>query len=392
MKYKIHIAILIILLSSATSWGGTPVTGDIIPGLELFDDIMINTLEKNNIPGGALAVSYKGQLVLARGYGYSKISLIGKEQVLPDSRFRIASLSKPVTATAIIRLMEENRLSIDQPVISLIKEVAPDKVRDKRIKNITVRQLLEHRGGFDRDKSGDPMFLAVPPCPGFLKSYLESVILDFTPGERYAYSNIGYCLLGRIIERATGESYESYVRKSILNSVGIHDMEIGSSLQTKPKEVHYYNFSIDKDRKTMPYGGFKIEDMDSLGGWIASTQEYLKFMTSLDGQRIPRILQQKSIDMMLEPPEGHNQDDEPVYYAKGFRVRRLKQGGLNFWHSGSLVGTTTYAVRYSSGYAYAAFFNSRIDERGNLYRDIDHSLSRAISSIKKPPDAFLTWK
>jgi len=383
------IACLILFLSTPSIWGDIPISGEALPGLEGFDKVMLWLIDKYSIPGASLAVAFNGKLILARGYGYAKKSLTEKIPMQPQSRFRFASLSKPLTAAAIMLLAEEGKLSLDDSIISLLHELGPQKISDPRINQITVRHLLEHRGGFDRRISGDPMLLDQPPCPGNIKSFLARK-LDFTPGEKFVYSNIGYCILGRIIEKATRKSYEDFLNERLLKPIGAHSIELGSSRICKPSEVNYYDLPPpflqgQRPHSASPYGGFNLEAMDAHGGWIGSTIDYLRFLTAIDGQRPPALLQPNTFKMMLAMPDDPTLRDKPSYYAKGFNVRKLAGGGINLWHLGNLPGTEAIAVRTASGYGWVSLFNASTDDHENLEREIDQRLWEGARSVKGLP-------
>ena len=174
-------------------------------------------MSARKVPGGALAVVKDRRLVYARGYGWADRE--GEEPVKAESLFRIASISKPVTSAAIMRLVEAGKLSLDKHVAELVavEPVVPEgKKPDPRLQEITIRQCLQHTGGWNRDVSGDPMFRSVDiaravgaPAPARQEAiirYMFGQPLDFAPGASYAYSNFGYCLLGRVIEKVTGRA------------------------------------------------------------------------------------------------------------------------------------------------------------------------------------------
>jgi len=371
-------------------WGAPPISGEALPGLGGFDEVMLSLIDKYDIPGASLAVSFNGKLILARGYGYAKKSLIKKIPVQPQSRFRFASLSKPLTAVAIMLLFEDGKLSLDDPIVSLLQELAPQKISDSRINQITVRHLLEHRGGFDRSIRGDPMFLNQPPCPGNIKSFLARK-LDFNPGQKYVYSNIGYCILGRIIENITKKSYEDFLNERVLRPLGAHTIELGASFKCKPNEVSYYNLPhpFYQGQRMSPYGGFNLEAMDAHGGWIGSAIDYLRFLTAIDGQCPPPLLQSNTFGIMIARPDDPALKNRPTYYAKGFIVRKLYRGGINFWHTGSLPGTSAIAVRTASGYGWVALFNGRTDDWKKLNLEIDRKIWEGARSVKEPPGGDL---
>ena len=190
-------------------------------------------MRKFSIPGGAVAVMRDGKLIYARGFGYADVE--NKTPVQPDALFRIASVSKPITGVAIMKLVEEGKLRLDDRVAPLIAHLtpAPGATVDPRWEQITIRHLLTHTGGWDRDKPNggfDPMDRPViaaaavnAPAPASAETiirYMKGMPLDFNPGEKFAYSNFGYDILGRVIERVSGMPYEEYVRTHVLAARG----------------------------------------------------------------------------------------------------------------------------------------------------------------------------
>lgn len=148
-----------------------------------------------------------------------------QQPVQPDSLFRWCSISKTITAAAVMRLVEETQLDLDRPVFGILDQFAPynGKWGDSRLASITVRQLLQHTGGWDRATSQlfDPVTAegslkvsqatgtAFPPSIDTVIRYMLAERLDFTPGSRFAYSNFGYELVGRIVEKISGQSYDA---------------------------------------------------------------------------------------------------------------------------------------------------------------------------------------
>jgi N-acyl-D-amino-acid deacylase len=222
---------LLLALLPAASAGGKkaekpPRTGPDEPDLASFDEMMERFVRENEVPGAALAVAKDGRLVYARGFGYADPD--AKTPVQPRALFRIASISKPLTAAAILRLMELGKLKLNDTAFDLLKLAPlPGNDEDPRLKKVTVLELLHHTAGFDRGASFDPMFRPIeiakafkanPPAdPAQIIRYMLGHKLDFDPGSRYAYSNYGYCVLGRVIEKASGKRYEAFVRDTVLN-------------------------------------------------------------------------------------------------------------------------------------------------------------------------------
>lgn len=349
-----------------------------------IDRDMQEFMQQHRLPGASLAVTNNGRIVYARGYGYADIAT--KKQVEPNSLFRIASLSKPLTAVAILQLVEQGKLGLQEKVMETLdyqRDIATIAEFDERLKDITIEHLLEHRGGWDRDKSFDAMFqsvrfanLAGIPPPADQASIIKVMLsqkLDFDPGERYAYSNFGYCLLGRVIERRSGQAYDDYVNEHVLGPLGITSMKLGSTRLAgrAENEVRYYHagtgksvFALDLDQTVpWPYGAWNLEAMDSHGGWLATASDLAKFAAAFDDPEHCLILRKESIDRMYQRPPGlagYTADgkEKPTYYSLGWSNQQVDQG-LNHSHTGSLPGTATILFRRYDGKNFVVLLNSR---------------------------------
>src|SRR3954469_25884516 len=242
-------------VSPSVTQSDIPITGSAVPGMASFDLFVTDFMRKLAIPGGAVAVMRDGKLIYARGFGYADVE--NKTLVQPDALFRIASVSKPITAVAIMKLVEEGKLNLDDRVAPLIADLkpAPGATVDPRWEQITIRHLLNHTGGWDRTKPNggfDPMFQSAiaaaavnAPAPASAETiirYMKGKPLDFDPGEKFVYSNFGYCILGRVIERLSGMPYAEFVRTRVLQPVGANRTQLGKTRITDalPEEVRYY--------------------------------------------------------------------------------------------------------------------------------------------------------
>jgi N-acyl-D-amino-acid deacylase len=289
-----------------------PITGAAVPGMASYDQIISNLMRKYAIPGGAVAVVRDGKLVYARGFGYADV--VSRTAVQPDALFRIASVSKPITAAAVMKLVEEGKLGLDDRVAPLIAGLAPapGATVDPRWEQITIRHLLNHTGGWDRTKPNggfDPMFrppfdiaAAVnAPAPASAETiirYMKGRPLDFDPGEKHVYSNFGYDILGRVIEQVSGMAYEAYVRTRVLQPVGASRTWLGKTRMRDAlaDEVKYYfpgtNLNTPLVESVFPgegmvpfnYGAWSLEAMDAHGGWVSSTVDLLRFVSGVDGR------------------------------------------------------------------------------------------------------------
>ncbi len=393
-----------------------PVTGLADANLASFDEMMLKFMADNQVPGAALAVAKDGKLVYARGFGHADLEL--DLPVQPGMRFRIASISKPITGAMILRLIELGLIKLDDNPFVVLKIALPADA-DPRLRKITIRQLLHHTAGFDRAVSFDPMFRPVviakaqntkPPAkPMDIIHYMMHQKLDFEPGERYAYSNFGYCILGRVIEKVTGQTYEAAVQKHLFDPIGVKHTQIGATLTTAKNETHYFD---EKNRKAnaimgpnfgkpvpLPYGAWHLEAMDSHGGWISSAPDLVRFASAFNQQEKCKILSAASIKTMFARPEGlagHDKDGKKkdVFYGCGWLVRTLgSEEKINTWHNGALDGTATILVRRVDGLAWAVLFNARSNAKGAyLGTLIDGPVHQAANKVKRWPQRDLFEK
>ncbi|GII27000.1 serine hydrolase domain-containing protein [Planotetraspora mira] len=383
------------------------VTGVVPTALAGLDTVVKTYIAERGITCAQLAVAKNGKLVLARGYGtYTTPAPPGEQQFLarvqPTSLFRIASLSKHITATAILRLVQEGKLSLSAPVTTLL---GLSTAGDSRLKDVTVLRLMQHLGGWDRNVSGDQLWLdhtisavlgvPLPISQSDIVAYATPRPLDFAPGSKMVYSNYGYLLLGQIIEKVSGMSYESYVKQKLLTPVGISRMSIGHSLRAEASasEVGYYsqytNTTVMDDSRTVvpyPYGGFNMPNQGANGGWLASAVDLVKFSGVFDAAG--PVLNSASIATMVAKPEiGMSADGS--WYGCGWYVRQVT-GHLNTWHSGSMPGTYTYLARLQNGITYAALFNRR-EETGTLDYDVlSARMNEAFGKVTTWPTTDLT--
>jgi N-acyl-D-amino-acid deacylase len=225
--------------------------------------------------------------------------------------------------------------------------------------------------------------------------------LDFDPGERYAYSNFGYCLLGRVIEKLTGQSYDDYVKEKVFAPIGIKTMKIGASrLKGRSEdEVRYYQpgpgksvFYDDLDQEVpSQYGGWNLEAMDSHGAWIASAVDLAKFAAAFDDPDNCPLLSRESVERMYRRPPGlagHEEDgsEKETFYSLGWMNRVVDGGKINHWHTGSLAGTSAIMIRRHDGKNFVALLNSRVSpSASHLGRAIDRLLHGAANEVTDWP-------
>lgn len=384
-----------------------------------LDRFVSQFLEQHAAPGAAVAITDRGRLVYCRGFGYADLE--SRQPVMPHSRFRIASISKPITAVAVLQLVEQGKLSLDDKVYDIVRvepHLADGASADTRQKEITIRHLLQHRGGWDRDVSFDAMFQSVrfaemlaapaPAGPMEVIRCMAGLPLDFTPGERYAYSNYGYCLLGRVIEKLSGQPYANYVQENVLAPLGIRTMTLGRTLAADRQhdEVRYYDSGIGDSvfaenlgqPTAQPYGAWHLEAMDAHGGWLASAVDLARFAAAFDDPEKCPVLKADTVRLMFadrgSPSEvSENGVQVQRQYALGWFVRdHQREGGsvVEARHTGSLPGTSTLLVRRADGRNLVVLFNARHSALSpRLSGAIEPELTAILESIADWPEQNL---
>jgi CubicO group peptidase (beta-lactamase class C family) len=287
------------------------------------------------------------------------------------SLFRIASISKPVTAVGIMKLLEANKLTLDSKVFGPSGILGSDfPTAPVGVHDITVRHLLHHTVGAWGNDGNDPMFKQ----PAFNHSQLIKWTLENYPATSgrgtYRYSNFGYCILGRIIEKLSGKSYEQFIKDEVLTPCGITNMKIGGSTlaERKPGEV-IYNAQSGQNAYI-----YNVPRMDSHGGWIASATDLARFMIRVDGfTSKPDILQPATITAMVTPSVPSSN------YACGWGVNSAN----HWWHTGGLPGTATEFIRSSGGFNWVILCNSR-STNANFDGALDGLLWSVIQNANTP--------
>jgi CubicO group peptidase (beta-lactamase class C family) len=360
---------------------------------EYIDDQMMRFINWAGFKGVSVAVVDQERLVFARSYGYADEE--SSIATTPGHLFRIASVSKLVTAVAIMKLVEDNYMDLDDKVFGndgFFNDEQYLDIRDKRLTDITVLQLLNHSGGWTRNY-GDPAFMPLAiakimnaETPVNLDTYIKFIVsrrLHFTPGSMVSYSNVGYMLLGEIIERVSGMKYDDYVRYHILYPNDISDMHLAHNgyEERYPNEVKYYEqegatmiLSSRGDSTYVPkvYGGNDIELLGAAGAWVASAPELAKLLTIIDGYKCKLdVLSPETIAMMTE-------GEHPLGWSD------TKNG---FWYrTGNFAGTMAIIHRSPDGLQWVFLSNTRSWQGPQFYEHVKQLMRRIQRRVGQWPE------
>jgi CubicO group peptidase (beta-lactamase class C family) len=343
-----------------------------------MEDAAVEFMGKHQVPGLSVAIAKDGKLAYVEAFGMADTA---GEKLTSSHRFRIASVSKPITAVAIMGLVEQGKLALSDRVFGdggvLGRDFGTPPYKP-HVEEITIEHLLTHTaGGWDNGgPDPDPMFTHPRMDHAHLISWtLDNLPIRHAPGEHHSYSNFGFCLLGRVIEKRAGEGYAAYVRDKVLKRCDVSGMEIaGNTLaDRRPGEVVYYGQQGEN-----PYG-MQVARMDAHGGWIATPSELVRFLVHVDGfPTKPDILKAETLRVMTTGSSAN------PGYAKGWIVNKQN----NWWHNGSLPGTITLMVRTSGGFCWAALTNTR-QPQSRMDLDLDRLVWNMVGKVTRWPDVDL---
>ncbi len=406
-----------VILSTTTSSAQTPpnlqsnvpITGKAAPGFEQFEKAVVDVIQRDHIPGAAIAFIKDGRLVYARGFGWADEE--NKKPIEPTSVFRLASISKSFTAIGILKLIQENRLCMQQRVFAAPRSPAknaggepcsqpilhldPVKCRgcqnEPRIYDITVQDLMQMSGGWaDGHGPTEVCGMATRAYPDWTGQFPEtrqalhldrmpnraelirygiSHKLSYTPGTCFFYANFNFTILGQVIEQITGTPYEEWMLQNILGPMGVKQAHIGLFGRSLPNEVNYYAVLPDGENRRCCIDTIR-PPIGPAGGWVANIIDLAHVQASLrSGIPAPNPLNAQSMALMVSRPANPKFAGRFRYWTDGWDSVWCppESGGANgctmqnvSWEKGGdfTVGTITSYSSWSNGVGYVLLFNS----------------------------------
>jgi CubicO group peptidase (beta-lactamase class C family) len=305
---------------------GARVNAHVLPGPEPEGTVesvraYLDTLEHAGFSGTVL-VEFQGTLVISQGYGYS--DLLERRKNSPHTVFDIGSVTKQFTAAAILKLETEGRLSTEDKLGRYFENVPPDKA------GITIHHLLRHSSGLKSNIGRDYDSITVA---AFVDSVLKSQ-LRFPCGTTFSYSNIGYSLLGIIVEKVSGMSYEAYLYRSLWQPAGMEYTGYrrpNFDAKLIATGYHYDDEVWGKPTEKRWDVNGPFWHLKGNGGILSTTEDLLKWDRAL---ATDRILSDSAKAKMYHPTLGED-DDRNSYYGYGWDVHKTRRNTMLYWHNGS---------------------------------------------------------
>jgi D-alanyl-D-alanine carboxypeptidase len=334
-----------------------------------------------SVPGASIAISKNGKLVYRKGYGLADVA--ANERVNTNHKFRVASVSKTITAVAIHKLIQDNKLQLDAKVFGTGAVLANDYGAgpySANVQAITVRQMLLHTAGWRNVWPGDPAFAQPTLSQNQLISWvLANNAVTATPGTQSQYSNFCFIVLARIVEKVSGKTYEQFIQQDVLFPLGATNTQIAgvTEAERKPNEVKYYGQGGEI--------GFVYTDpwtrMDGAGGVISTPTDLVRMLCAVDSfSTRPDILNTTSLNLMTTP------NSVSLYNGCGFYVDNDASLGKQWYHFGSLPGSQALVIRTSKGFNLAFTINSRFTNGNAALNAIATFVSQILG------DATISWQ
>lgn len=255
-----------------------------------------------------------------------------------NTRFRIASITKVFTADAVLSLIRSGRLRLDTLLIDIFPEVLP--LRDESIKLVTIEMLLNHSAGFDRHKTTDPLFeiKKKPWCPENIKR-LSAIYLDFEPGEKQVYSNVGYCILGAVVERVAGQSFREFIESRYnLQSYGLKFID-GPFLKDEVRYDFRHNSFFGEDY----YKLFDFYSLSSSAGLSGNAVGLARLIKDISAEKTFGIMGSKGLKKCVKS------ELRSCYGYAFYNYKAINSDLVAYIHEGLLPGASSVVLVDSYG-------------------------------------------
>ena len=356
--HKVRIAILLGMLIALSGWWGAQYWHGYIfwkgscdgEKPEWFNEL-VTLARQQGYPGFQLSLQAKDGSRLNCAAGQVGPGLNLKAMQASD-RIRYASLSKLFTSIVSQQLIAEERLMADGYLLDFLG--TDFVVQDERIRKITIGQLLRHTAGFDRHLTPDPMMKPTPWCP-FQLEELSHVVLDHEPGSRYAYSNLGYCLLGAVIERIEGKTLQEVFKARIFKPASVVSLAPAKQWEFANDEVIYHYQQPEQEQQLidLPYSS-----MLAVGAWTGTATDFLQLMATAFVEE--KTLDSRSKKLLLAVSEGCDISQWRHCHGNAFYAyQETPEKDKFYWRDGSLPGVTSFAGISDGGQLIVFTANSR---------------------------------
>ena len=286
-------------------------------------------LEKEQIPGMSISVSKNGNLIWSEGFGFSNLEK--QTKVSPSTtQFRIASISKSITAAGLAKLVDDGKLKFDESIYTYIPDF-PKKKYD-----FTIRQVAGHIAGI-RHYNGNEFISNKKMSIVEGLDIFKNSPLKFQPGAKFSYSTYGWNLLSVVIQNASGADFNKYMKVSIFGPLQMHNITLGLSDAAMSNRTEFYIKTNSNTIKLAPH--VSNEHKVAGGGFISTSEDLVIFGNEIIS---PKLLSNASVQELIKPLTTNS--GKSTNYGIGFGVDETKNGTPKYSHSGGGMGATTFLL------------------------------------------------
>jgi CubicO group peptidase (beta-lactamase class C family) len=312
-----------------------PVAGRYVAAVDSARALLRDSVARRGLPGLSVAVAVNGEMVWSEGFGFADLE--NRVPATPLTRFRVGSVSKPMTAAAIARLVEDGRLDLDAPVQRYVPGF-PRK--DPHV--VTPRLLAGHLAGIRHYRSASESVDAGRKHYETVTRSLEIFSgdsLEHAPGTRYLYSSYGWNLLAAVVEGASGESFLPHVRERVFRPLGMRHTVAEHQDSIIEGRARFYDRTADGRLVNAPWvdNSYKWAG----GGFIATSEDLARFGSA---HLRPGFLRAESLRLLSTPQR--TADGRETGYGVGWASGRDAQGRRTLSHSGGAVGGSAFLLVY----------------------------------------------
>jgi CubicO group peptidase (beta-lactamase class C family) len=337
-----------------------PVSGEANASYAAVDEAVKAFMADKDVGAVTLAISKDGRILHDRAFGWADADL--KTPLLPGVKMRLASMTKPVVHAAVETLFADKKLKPDDLVFQVLDlgQHKEAKGCDEHWQKVKIQHLLDHKGGWDREKSGDFTNDSPEMCdlfkvklgelkPEHVMRYGLTRNFDWQPGEKYAYCNYGYVLLVRVIEKVSGQGFIDYLQATVCKEAKAPSFSLSSSdVRDRQAGEIWYSYHPEYPKKTVPLS-FRTEARDGAGVLACTAADYCRFLEA--------------------------------YWISG--KPRTKEG-YRYSFSGSHPGVTAICAQLAGGLNYAAICNRRGTPGGESWNDdLRQRIDAALGKLAK---------
>lgn len=361
MKTRFRLVLLLALLFAAVTLYLSSLPSAVLPWLAkcgkespAWLDTLVEEIKALGYPGFQLSVADENGQRMDCAAGWSG-PMPGAAPLNLNHRMRYASLSKILTSSVAMQLIDKGLLDPESRLVDLLKITGP--FVDERVASIRIDDLLRHKAGFDRALTPDPMMQPQPWCPGNLAS-LKLIRLDHNPGSHFAYANIGYCLLGAVISRIEDKSLDQIFRDRLLNPLllqSIHALQRGEIFQDEPQAFFDGAHESQNDLLAVDYAASV-----ATGAWSGTASDFMDLLIGLFTWNEPALLSDQAQTLIFRVAPECDFSKWRTCHGYGFYKYKPTSQQAMYWRDGSLPGVTAFAAVFEDGSKVVFLANGRV--------------------------------